>query len=110
MSRARGMSFNICRGTLGSLAMFTAIRNCLVAREQLSARSTPRLILEIDIRQRLLVVVADDEAGGAFLDRPGRREAAGRGRRRYLFPLTCSTASIACLSSSLLRSGSFGER
>jgi hypothetical protein len=22
-----GMSFNICRGTLGSLAMFTAIRN-----------------------------------------------------------------------------------
>ena len=24
---ARGMSFNICRGTLGSLAMFTAIRN-----------------------------------------------------------------------------------
>jgi hypothetical protein len=23
----RGMSFNICRGTLGSLAMFTAIRN-----------------------------------------------------------------------------------
>jgi hypothetical protein len=23
----RGMSFNICRGTIGSLAMFTAIRN-----------------------------------------------------------------------------------
>jgi hypothetical protein len=23
----RGMSFNICRGTLGSLAMFTAIKN-----------------------------------------------------------------------------------
>ena len=23
------MSFNICRGTLGSLAMFTAIRNAL---------------------------------------------------------------------------------
>ena len=23
----RGMSFNICRGTLGSLAMYTAIRN-----------------------------------------------------------------------------------
>jgi hypothetical protein len=23
----RGMSFNICRGTLGSLAMLTAIRN-----------------------------------------------------------------------------------
>jgi hypothetical protein len=25
----RGMSFNICRGTLGSLAMFTAIRNAI---------------------------------------------------------------------------------
>ena len=24
---ARGMLFNVCRGTLGSLAMFTAIRN-----------------------------------------------------------------------------------
>jgi hypothetical protein len=24
---ARGMSFNICRGTLGSMAMFTATRN-----------------------------------------------------------------------------------
>jgi hypothetical protein len=37
----REMSFNICRGTLGSLALFTAIRDkeCLVAREQLCTRS-----------------------------------------------------------------------
>jgi hypothetical protein len=28
-----GMSFNICRGTPGSLAMFPAIRKRLVARE-----------------------------------------------------------------------------
>src|SRR6202795_3735295 len=48
----------------------------LVAREQLCARSPAGLILLIDMRQRLLVVVAHDEAGGAFLDRPGRREAA----------------------------------
>ena len=27
------MYFNICRGTFGSLAMFTAIRKCLVAGE-----------------------------------------------------------------------------
>ena len=27
--RGLGMSFNICRGTLGSLAVFTAIRNAL---------------------------------------------------------------------------------
>jgi hypothetical protein len=31
------MSFNICRGTLGSLAMFTAIRNAS-SREQLCGR------------------------------------------------------------------------
>ena len=46
----------------------------LVAREQLCARSTAGLILIIDIRKRLLVVVAHDEARCAFLDRPGRRE------------------------------------
>jgi hypothetical protein len=40
-------------------------------------RLSPRLILEIDIRERLPVVVADDKAGGLFLDGPGRRKAAG---------------------------------
>ena len=35
-------------------------------------------ILEIDIGQRLLVVVAHNETGGAFLDRPRRLEAAWR--------------------------------
>jgi hypothetical protein len=33
----RGMSFNICRGTLGSLAMFTANRNVVVLRDTLAA-------------------------------------------------------------------------
>jgi hypothetical protein len=33
-------------------------------------------ILEIDIGQRLLVAVAHNETGGAFVDRSGRREAA----------------------------------
>jgi hypothetical protein len=41
------MSFNICRGTLGSLAMFT-----------------------IDVGDRLAVAVPHDEAGDGFLDRP----------------------------------------
>ena len=28
----RGMSFNICRGTLGSLVMFTALRFCRLVK------------------------------------------------------------------------------
>jgi hypothetical protein len=35
-----------------------------------------RLILEIDIRERLSDVIADREAGVLLLDRPRRREAA----------------------------------
>jgi hypothetical protein len=38
--------------------------------------AAPRLILEIDIGELLSVVVAHDEAGGLFFDRPRRREAA----------------------------------
>jgi hypothetical protein len=44
--------------------------------QQLCRRSPPRLILEIDIRERLTVSVAHDEAGVQFLDSPRRREAA----------------------------------
>jgi hypothetical protein len=51
----------------------------LILREQLRRRSPPRLILEIDIRERLSVVVADDEAGGLFLDEPRWREVARGG-------------------------------
>jgi hypothetical protein len=46
----------------------------------------------------LLVVVAHDETGGAFLDRPGRREAAAHGALKTLvvgqiFPC-CSGAGL----------------
>jgi len=44
--------------------------------EQLGRRSPSRLVLEIDIRERLPVVIADDETRGLFLDGPGRREAS----------------------------------
>ena len=37
------------------------------------------LSLEINVGQRLLVVIAHNEAPGAFLDRPGRLEAGLRG-------------------------------
>jgi hypothetical protein len=40
--------------------------------------SSPRLVLEIDIREPLAVVIADHKAGVQFLDSPRRREAAGR--------------------------------
>jgi hypothetical protein len=41
-----------------------------------SVLKPPRLILEIDIRELLPVVIADDKAGLQFLDGPRRREAA----------------------------------
>ena len=49
-------------------------------------------VLKIDIRQRLLVAVAYDKARGAFLDRPGRREAA-RGRHGAMIADRCDAAT-----------------
>src|ERR1700752_1756178 len=48
----------------------------LVFAQQLRCRSSPRLILEIDIGERLSIVVTHDKAGVQFLDGPGR--LAGR--------------------------------
>jgi hypothetical protein len=67
------------------LAIFIAISPRLVARKQLGRRSSARLILEIDIRKLLPVVIADDKAGGLFLDGPRRQEA---GASAILSPLS----------------------
>ena len=40
-------------------------------------RALARLIFKINIRKRLAAVVAEGEARGLLLDRPGRRESAG---------------------------------
>ena len=48
----------------------------LVARHQSSRRPPPRLILEIDVRERPPVGVADDEAGVRLFGDPRRRAAA----------------------------------
>jgi hypothetical protein len=49
----------------------------LIAREQISGRAPSGFALEINVSQRLTVVVADDEAASVVLfDIPGRREAA----------------------------------
>jgi hypothetical protein len=78
------MSFNICRGTLGSLAMFTARRK---PRRAIAASSTSalRLVLEIEVGERLTVGVLHGEGLRAFLDRPGRREASTRGHRPSIY-------------------------
>ena len=56
----------------------------LIAREWLGRRSSSRLILEIDIGERLSVVVAHDKACGLFLDGPRRRGSGGAASRRRL--------------------------
>jgi hypothetical protein len=50
----------------------------LVAGEQLGRRPSSRLILEMDVSERLPVGVAYDEALRKLLDRPRRREAPAR--------------------------------
>jgi TPR repeat protein len=53
-------------------------RRCasLVAGEEMRRRAASRLLLEIDVSERLAGMIADDEAGVRLLDGPGRREAA----------------------------------
>jgi hypothetical protein len=53
---------------------------CLVVRHQSSRRAASRLILEIDVGERLAGVILHDEAGVRFLDGPRRRESAGQRR------------------------------
>ena len=54
----------------------------LVAGEQIGRRAPSRLVLEIDVGERLPVGVADDEAGVGFVGGPGggkRRAKASSG-------------------------------
>ena len=60
----------------------------LVAGEQLGRRAPSGLVLEIEVAERLSILVTDDEAGVVLLfDRPGRREAAHMGVMIAPFPL-----------------------
>jgi hypothetical protein len=61
------MSFNICRGTRGSLAMFTANRNAS-SRDSRFIDLPLRLVLEIEIGDLLAVSVLHDEGFLLFLD------------------------------------------
>ena len=62
--------------------MFAAIRSSLLS--SLAADRLARLILEINIRERLFAVIADDQTCGLYLDGPGRREAAGGHSRTHI--------------------------
>ena len=71
-------------------------RSCLKADIR---RAPTRLVLEIEIHERLPGAVADDEAGiVVLLDGPGRREAAHRSEESP-FPL-CAESEGACSRSS----------
>ena len=49
----------------------------LIARQQVSRRAAAGLLLVVDIRERLAILILDDEAGGVCLiDGPWRRETA----------------------------------
>jgi hypothetical protein len=48
-------------------------------------RLSARLILEIDISERLPASVPDNKARGLFVDRPGRGEAAAGSRNQVAF-------------------------
>jgi hypothetical protein len=73
------MSFNICRGTLGSLAMFTAIRNASSRVSPFRRYPALRFILKVQIGERLAVGILHDEGFQTFLDRPWPGEAARHG-------------------------------
>ncbi len=64
------------RSNSGSLGMLAAIRRARAAGEELSRRASSLLLLEIDLGQRLAVVVADDEPGFRLPRRTRRRDAA----------------------------------
>ena len=73
------------------MATFAAIRLASSRVSSLAAARPCWLFLEIDVGERVPARVADDEAlsvelGVGFLDRPGRREAAG----------FCHEASLTC--------------
>ena len=68
-------------GTIGSLAMLAAIRRAWSCVSSFALDRRPDSVSG----KRLLVVVAHDEAGGAFFDRPGRHESARRGHRPSIY-------------------------
>jgi hypothetical protein len=59
---------NLVRVTMNAV---DELQQLITQRGSSGRRPSSRLILEIDIRERLSAVVAHDEAGGLLLDRQG---------------------------------------
>jgi hypothetical protein len=73
----QGYLYGSCRrASSGNFATLAAIRRASSAGEQLGCRSSPRLVLEVDVGELLAIVIAHHEAGGLFLDDP-RRPGSG---------------------------------
>ena len=78
------MSFNICRAR-SAAGNIHRDKECLVPSEQLRTRSPAGLVLVIDIRQRLLVVVAPmKHAEPSSIDQGGGKRR-GEGIKSLLF-------------------------
>ena len=73
----------------------------LVAGEQLGRRAPSRLLLEINVGERLPVGVADDEAGVGLLDGPGRREVRCSGAFLCLCECIASRSGRAAMGAAL---------
>ena len=61
-----------------TLTMFAAIRRASSRVRRCAATRSSRLLLDVDVGQRVPVVIADDETGIGLFGGPRRREAAGR--------------------------------
>ena len=71
------------RNSSGSLAKLTASRRASSRGEQLRRRAPTGLVLEVEIAERLSILVAYDEAGGVvLLDGPRRWEGRAEGMLR----------------------------
>src|SRR5215469_9118394 len=90
--RARRAAHRLPLSSSGSLAIFAAIGRASSLVSSLAADSAAWFILEIDISERLSVVVAHDKTRGLFLNRPRRRKATchqvpskdfGRGKQLF---------------------------
>jgi hypothetical protein len=69
----------------------------LVSGEELRRRAASRLLLGIDVGQRLPVVIADDEAGVGLLGGPRRREAADGHRVRAIIACCRLRRRLLCV-------------
>ena len=85
-----------------NFATLAAIRRASSRVSSLAAERRPRLLLEIDVRERLSVTILHDETSLAFFDGPGRREAALGHCGRHGTRSSCRTSRSETTASLML--------